>query len=52
MLRSLYPREVTPLPIKWKDGWVPELVWAFEEDKFLFLPGLEHRNIQLVAWLP
>jgi len=38
MLRPLNPREVTPVPIKWKAGWAPEWVWAFGENKS-FVPA-------------
>lgn len=38
MLRPLNPQEVTPVPIKWKAGCAPELVWAFGENKS-FVPA-------------
>ena len=26
--RPLYPRDRTPVPIKWEIGWAPEKVWT------------------------
>jgi len=29
--RSLYPREITPIPFEKEDGWGPEPVWTVLE---------------------
>ena len=50
MLRPLYPREQTPVPIDQEAVLDPELVWTFgEEENLLPLPEFELRTVQHIA---
>jgi hypothetical protein len=40
--RSLYPQDITPVPIEKEAGWAPKSTWIFgEKENLLSLPGFE-----------